>query len=41
VRDVRVAVNVSSRQFVEGDLEQDMRDALARHQVEPGCWNWS
>lgn len=36
VRDVRVAVNVSSRQFVEGDLEGDIRGALARHGVDPG-----
>ena len=36
VRDVRVAVNVSSRQFVEGDLEGDIRNALARHGVDPG-----
>jgi EAL domain-containing protein (putative c-di-GMP-specific phosphodiesterase class I)/ActR/RegA family two-component response regulator len=36
VRDVRVAVNVSSRQFVEGDLEGDIRRALAKHHVEPG-----
>ena len=36
VRDVRVAVNVSSRQFVEGDLEGVIRAALERHQVEPG-----
>jgi len=36
VRDVRVAVNVSSRQFVEGDLEGDIRSALARHEVDPG-----
>jgi len=36
VRDVRVAVNVSSRQFVEGDLEGDIRSALARHDVDPG-----
>jgi diguanylate cyclase (GGDEF)-like protein/PAS domain S-box-containing protein len=36
VRDVRVAVNVSSRQFVEGDLEGDIRNALARHDVDPG-----
>ena len=36
VRDVRVAVNVSSRQFVEGDLEADIRAALQRHGVEPG-----
>ncbi|WP_020651867.1 EAL domain-containing protein [Massilia niastensis] len=36
VRDVRVAVNVSSRQFAEGDLEAVIKDALARHGVEPG-----
>jgi len=36
VRDVRVAVNVSSRQFVEGDLEGDVRAALARHNVDAG-----
>ena len=36
VRDVRVAVNVSSRQFVEGDLEGDIRAALAEHRVDPG-----
>jgi diguanylate cyclase (GGDEF)-like protein/PAS domain S-box-containing protein len=30
---VHVAVNVSSRQFVEGDLEGEVRQALARHQV--------
>ena len=36
VRDVRVAVNVSSRQFVEGDLEGVVRSALERHGVEPG-----
>jgi len=36
VRDVRVAVNVSSRQFVEGDLEGDIRGALSRHGVDPG-----
>jgi len=35
VRDVRVAVNVSSRQFVEGDLGGDIRGALARHDVDP------
>jgi EAL domain-containing protein (putative c-di-GMP-specific phosphodiesterase class I)/CheY-like chemotaxis protein len=35
VRDVRVAVNVSSRQFVEGDLEGDIRAALAEHHVDP------
>ncbi|NNG25236.1 EAL domain-containing protein [Telluria aromaticivorans] len=36
VRDVRVAVNVSSRQFVEGDLEGVIRAALDKHGVEPG-----
>jgi diguanylate cyclase (GGDEF)-like protein/PAS domain S-box-containing protein len=36
VREVRVAVNVSSRQFVEGDLEGDIRTALGRHDVDPG-----
>ena len=36
VRDMRVAVNVSSRQFVEGDLEGVVRAALERHNVEPG-----
>ena len=36
VRDVRVAVNVSSRQFVEGDLEGVVRAALDRHGVDPG-----
>jgi len=30
-----VAVNVSSRQFVEGDLEADIRAAIARHSVDP------
>jgi diguanylate cyclase (GGDEF)-like protein/PAS domain S-box-containing protein len=30
---VRVAVNVASRQFVEGDLEEVVRSALARHRV--------
>ena len=35
VADVRVAVNVSSRQFVEGDLEGAIRTALARHQIDP------
>jgi diguanylate cyclase (GGDEF)-like protein/PAS domain S-box-containing protein len=35
VCDLRVAVNVSSRQFVEGDLEGAVRSALARHHVEP------
>ncbi|MDO8439111.1 MAG: EAL domain-containing protein, partial [Telluria sp.] len=33
--EVRVAVNVSSRQFVEGDLEGDIRTALARHKIDP------
>ncbi|MFL6672758.1 MAG: EAL domain-containing protein [Massilia sp.] len=36
VRDVRVAVNVSSRQFVEGDLEGAIRRALDTHGIEPG-----
>jgi diguanylate cyclase (GGDEF)-like protein/PAS domain S-box-containing protein len=36
VPEVRVAVNVSSRQFVEGDLEQVVRAALEKHGVEPG-----
>ncbi|MEW6759447.1 MAG: EAL domain-containing protein [Pseudomonadota bacterium] len=36
VRDLRVAVNVSSRQFVEGDLEGVIRAALEKHGVEPG-----
>jgi diguanylate cyclase (GGDEF)-like protein/PAS domain S-box-containing protein len=35
VTDLRVAVNVSSRQFVEGDLEGAIRAALARHQIDP------
>jgi len=35
VRDMRIAVNVSSRQFVEGDLEGVIQDALARHAVDP------
>jgi len=35
VRDMRVAVNVSSRQFVEGDLEGVVRAALDKHGVEP------
>ena len=34
--DVRVAVNVSSRQFVEGDLELEIRRALDRHRVDAG-----
>jgi EAL domain-containing protein (putative c-di-GMP-specific phosphodiesterase class I)/CheY-like chemotaxis protein len=37
VGEVRVAVNVSSRQFVEGDLEAVVRAALARHGVDPHC----
>jgi diguanylate cyclase (GGDEF)-like protein/PAS domain S-box-containing protein len=36
VPDVRIAVNVSSRQFVEGDLEGDIRAALDKHKVDPG-----
>ncbi|MGX4643369.1 EAL domain-containing protein [Massilia sp. SYSU DXS3249] len=36
VREVRVAVNVSSRQFVEGDLEGVVRAAIERHGIEPG-----
>ncbi|MBJ7308900.1 EAL domain-containing protein [Rugamonas sp. CCM 8940] len=32
---VHVAVNVSSRQFVEGDLEREVRQALEQHQVPP------
>ena len=32
---VLVAVNVASRQFVEGDLENDVREALDRHKVPP------
>jgi diguanylate cyclase (GGDEF)-like protein/PAS domain S-box-containing protein len=36
VREVRVAVNVSSRQFVEGDLESVVRAAIERHGIEPG-----
>jgi diguanylate cyclase (GGDEF)-like protein/PAS domain S-box-containing protein len=35
VADLRVAVNVSSRQFVEGDLEGAIQGALARHQIDP------
>jgi diguanylate cyclase (GGDEF)-like protein/PAS domain S-box-containing protein len=34
VGDVRVAVNVSSRQFVEGDIELEIRRALDRHQID-------
>jgi diguanylate cyclase (GGDEF)-like protein/PAS domain S-box-containing protein len=36
VRDVRVAVNVSSRQFVEGDLEGAIRRSIETHGIEPG-----
>jgi diguanylate cyclase (GGDEF)-like protein/PAS domain S-box-containing protein len=36
VRDVRVAVNVSSRQFVEGDLQGDILAAIERHGIDPG-----
>jgi diguanylate cyclase (GGDEF)-like protein/PAS domain S-box-containing protein len=32
--DMRVAVNVSSRQFAEGDLEAEIHGALERHRVE-------
>jgi diguanylate cyclase (GGDEF)-like protein/PAS domain S-box-containing protein len=32
---VNIAVNVASRQFAEGDLEQVVRDALERHNVPP------
>ena len=32
---MHIAVNVASRQFVEGDLEQDIAEALARHKVPP------
>jgi len=32
---VHVAVNVSSRQFAEGDLEGCVRQALARHKIAP------
>jgi diguanylate cyclase (GGDEF)-like protein/PAS domain S-box-containing protein len=35
MRGMRVAVNVSSRQFDEGDLEAGIRAALERHQVDP------
>jgi len=36
VGEVQVAVNVSSRQFVEGDLEGQIKAALARHEIDPG-----
>ncbi|MES2126913.1 MAG: EAL domain-containing protein [Pseudomonadota bacterium] len=35
VGEIKVAVNVSSRQFVEGDLEGEIRQALARHGTDP------
>ena len=35
VGELRVAVNVSSRQFVEGDLEADVRAAIACHAADP------
>ncbi|MCC6073194.1 EAL domain-containing protein [Massilia sp. GCM10020059] len=34
IGEVRVAVNVSSRQFVEGDLEEEVGTALRRHGVD-------
>jgi diguanylate cyclase (GGDEF)-like protein/PAS domain S-box-containing protein len=34
---VRVAVNVSSRQFVEGDLYAEVASALQQHGVPPDC----
>ncbi|MES3023745.1 MAG: EAL domain-containing protein [Pseudomonadota bacterium] len=33
--DVKVAVNVSGRQFAEGDLEADIRASLERHAIAP------
>jgi diguanylate cyclase (GGDEF)-like protein/PAS domain S-box-containing protein len=36
VGDVRVAVNISSRQFVEGDLENVVKQAVALHGIDPG-----
>jgi diguanylate cyclase (GGDEF)-like protein/PAS domain S-box-containing protein len=33
--EVKVAVNVSSRQFIEGDLEGSIRRALLRHRIDP------
>jgi diguanylate cyclase (GGDEF)-like protein/PAS domain S-box-containing protein len=36
VREMRVAVNVSSRQFVEGDLEGQVKAALAHHRIDAG-----
>jgi predicted signal transduction protein with EAL and GGDEF domain len=41
VRDVRVAVNVSSRQFVEGDLEGDIRTRWRSTRSSRACWSWS
>ncbi|MGO4379153.1 EAL domain-containing protein [Pseudoduganella sp. RAF53_2] len=35
VGQVHVAVNVSSRQFVEGDLEHEVKESLERHKVPP------
>jgi len=35
VGELRVAVNVSSRQFVEGDLEADVLGSLQRHGIDP------
>jgi diguanylate cyclase (GGDEF)-like protein/PAS domain S-box-containing protein len=35
VGEITVAVNVSSRQFVEGDLEADVRTALGKHAIDP------
>jgi diguanylate cyclase (GGDEF)-like protein/PAS domain S-box-containing protein len=32
---VHVAVNVASRQFIEGDLEKEVKEALERHDVPP------
>lgn len=34
IGEMRVAVNVSSRQFVDGDLKAQIRGALARHRIE-------
>ncbi len=36
LRDLGVAVNVSARQFAQGDLEELVRGSLERHGVEPG-----
>ncbi|UGQ45789.1 EAL domain-containing protein [Massilia endophytica] len=35
VGQVKVAINVASRQMVEGDLEKEVKEALARHRVPP------